>query len=336
MSNRLRVAVAGAGFASGFHLEGWRRLPTVELVAICDPDERAAQSRARDFGIPRVYQNAADMLEATRPDALDIVSPMATHMALCLLAADYGAAVLCQKPVAPSLREAQTLAREVGGRIRLMVHENWRFRKQYRQIKRWLEEGLIGDVASAVMHVRSSGLVPDENGIRPQLVRQPFCAELERFMINETLIHHLDVLRWLLGPLQVDAARVGYGCSAIRGEDRAAILLAGDGCWAMLDGNCAVPAAYPTVSDRLEIVGSRGVALFEGSRATLVGPREASRSYDLVAGYADSYAAVIEHFVESLATRAPFETELDDNLHTLALVEDAYAKAKPIARTATT
>jgi predicted dehydrogenase len=149
-------------------------------------------------------------------------------------------------------------------------------------------------------------------------------------MINETLIHHLDVLRWLLGPLTVAAARVGHGCDAIRGEDRAAILLDGKDCWAMLDGNCSVPGASPTVSDRLEITGSRGSIVFEGNTATLSGAHERSRSFDLVAGYPDSYAAAIAHFAESLASGAAFETDVADNLHTLALVEHAYALAKPI------
>lgn len=329
MNPKLRVAVAGAGFAAGLHLWGWRRLPEVEIVAICDPDARKAKTRAEEFGIVDVYGEAAQMLDATRPDALDIVAPMAAHAALCKLAAERGVHVMCQKPLAPSLAEAEALVREVEGRIRLMVHENWRFRAHYRQVKRWLDQGAIGDVASCVMQVRSSGLVADGDGIRPLLVRQPFCAQLPRFMINETLIHHLDVLRWLLGPLAVATARVGYGCPAIRGEDRAMVLLDGHACWAMLDGNVSVPGISETLDDSLAITGSKGTIAFAGGSAALTASPSLSVSFDLVAGYADSYAATIAHFSEALISGAPFETDAADNLQTLALVEQAYALSTP-------
>ena len=326
-TSTLRVAVAGAGFASGLHLAGWRRLPHVDVVAICDPDEAKARMRAEAFGVGRVYADVARMLDEVRPDALDVVSPMHTHVALCREAAARGIHVVCQKPLAPSLAEAQELAREVEGRIRLMVHENWRWRAHYRRIKQWLVEGAIGDIVSCAMQVRSSGLVAGEDGVRPQLVRQPFCGELSRFLVNETLIHHLDVLRWLLGPLTVAAARIGCGCSAIRGEDRAMLLLDGESCWVTLDGNVSVPGAPLTVADRLEITGTQGTIKLEGAEVVLNGTRAVRETFDLEAGYADSYAAALRHFAECIVSRAAFETEVADNLHTLALVEDAYARA---------
>jgi predicted dehydrogenase len=327
-SVRLRVAVAGAGFASGLHLAGWRRLAHVDVVAICDPDESKARARAREFGIDRVFHSAEEMLDVTRPSALDVVSPMHTHVGLCMLAAERGIDVVCQKPLAPTLAEAQALARAVDGRIRLMVHENWRFRAHYRRIKQWLDEGAVGKVGSCTMQVRSSGLVANEDGALPALVRQPFCADLARFMINETLIHHLDVLRWLLGPLAVATSRIGFGCSAIRGEDRAMILLDGERCWAMLDGNMSVPGATTSVEDRLEITGDEGALAFTRSEVVVSGKRSARVRFDLAAGYADSYAAALRHFAECVASGAPFETDVTDNLHTLALVEDAYARAQ--------
>jgi predicted dehydrogenase len=329
-TSRLRVAVAGAGFASGLHLSGWRRLPHVDVVAICDPDQHKAQSRAGGFAIAKVFTDVVQMLDQVRPDALDIVSPMHTHVALCREAARRGIDVICQKPLAPTLAEATALAVEVAGRIRLMVHENWRFRAHYRRIKQCLIAGAIGQVAGCSMQVRSSGLVARQDGVRPQLVRQPFCAKLSRFMINETLIHHLDVLRWLLGPLTVAASRIGYGCTAIRGEDRAMILLDGARCWAMLDGNASVPGFAPTVADRLEITGSEGTIKFETSELVLTGAQHLRETFDLVAGYADSYAAALQHFADCLVSGAPFETDVRDNLHTLALVEEAYARAKTL------
>ena len=330
MKKTLRVAMAGAGFASGLHLAGWARVPSAELVAICDPNTDKAAARAREFGIASVFRDAAEMLDAARPDAIDIVAPMHAHVPLCLLAATKGVHILCQKPLAPSLAEAQSVARAVDGKVRLMVHENWRFRAHYRQIKRWLDEAALGEPVSAIMQVRSSGLLANEEGVLPQLMRQPFFAQLERLLIGEVLIHHLDVLRWLFGPLRVTTARTGRHCAEVRGEDHAVILLEGQRRWALLDSSLVVPVAPPTPTDRLEIVGTKGTVLLEGNVLRLQGRRDELITFDLAAGYGDSYAAAIAHFAAALASDTPFETGPEDNLQTLALVEDAYALAQPL------
>lgn len=330
MTPRLRIAMAGAGFASGLHLAGWKRLDNADVVAICDPDEEKATARAREFGVADVFADAEQMLDAVKPDAIDIVAPMAAHVSLCHVAAERGIDILCQKPLAPNLELARSLAHAIGGKVRLMVHENWRFRAQYRQIKRWLDGGRLGAPVSCVMQMRSSGLLENEHGVRPQLVRQPFFAQLERLLIGEVLIHQLDVLRWLLGPLAVVTSRTGRLCPAVRGEDHAVILLEGNKCWAVLEGNLAAPGELPTPSDRLELVGTKGSALFEGNAVRMRGEREESIELDLVAGYGDSYAASISHFASALISGEAFETDVQENLHTLALVEDAYAKSRPI------
>ena len=57
------------------------------------------------------------------------------------LGAARGLAVMCQKPLAPTLAAAEALVAAVGGAVPLMVHENWRFRPYYRRLRAWLDEG---------------------------------------------------------------------------------------------------------------------------------------------------------------------------------------------------
>jgi D-apiose dehydrogenase len=80
------------------------------------------------------------------------------------LAAERGIDVLCQKPLAPTCAEAEALVRDTDGRIRLMVHENRRFRPYYRRIAAWANEGALGTLTSGSIAVRSSGLLPDADG----------------------------------------------------------------------------------------------------------------------------------------------------------------------------
>ena len=222
MSRPLRVGMVGAGWVTQHHLAGWSRLKgDATVVAIADPNAEAARVRAETFGIAQTFSSAAQMFDAVQLDAVDVAAPREFHAGIVRLAADRGLAVLCQKPLAPSFSEASALVAEVGDRCRLMVHENWRFRRYYRDLAGMLHDGRIGEVVQGQMVLLSSGLLPDERGTLPLVERQPFIASLERALVMEVLIHHIDTLRFLLGDMTLDFARLGRASVAMRGEDRA-------------------------------------------------------------------------------------------------------------------
>jgi len=322
----IRMGLAGAGWVTEHHLDAYQALrDRATVVAIADPHRNAAEARAIRYGISSVYESVEEMLEGTTLDALDVAAPREWHAPICRLAAHRGLDILCQKPLAPTLEEARGLVEGVGGRVRLMVHENWRFRPHYRRIRSWIGEGRIGRARSVVMRVLTSGLVPDGAGSLPALVRQPMLAGLERMLLMEVMIHHVDTLRCLLGPLSLQGARLGKDCQEIRGEDRATLLLVGEGGVAVsLVGDFMARGYPPHQADRLEILGSRGAIYLEGDRLRLVGEQEEDLTLDLAANYRASYRGAIAHFLDRLADGAPFETGPEDNLKTLEIVEAAY------------
>lgn len=327
----LRIGLIGAGMISAHHLMGWSRLNQAKVVAVCDPDRERAAGRARQFAIPAVYADAAEMLARERLDAVDIASPREFHAAHVRMAAAHDLAILCQKPLTPTLDEAIALVEEVGPRCRLMVHENWRFRPNYRQAKRWLEEGRVGAIRGARMIMRSSGLLSDAEGKLPALLRQPFMAKETRMFVAESLIHQIDVLRWLVGPMKVAAASLGRLCPDIVGEDRATIAMTtADGMVVTMDGDGAAQG-YPFRSvEELEISGTRCTLRFADLKLSLSGAETESIAYDRDEIYQASFDACIRHFVECLENGARFETDPADNLETLRLVEDTYRLAGPI------
>jgi predicted dehydrogenase len=320
------VALAGAGMISHYHLIGWRKLaPAVQVVAICDPDAERARARATEFAVPRSYTNAESLFAGETLDALDVASPRETHATWVEAAAARGIDVLCQKPLTPTLAESEALVRRLGGKIRLMVHENWRFRPWYRELGKWLAAGEIGEILSCHMAMNSSGMLPDASGRRPALVRQPFMAEEARMMIAETLIHHLDVVRWLTGPLRVVSARALRTLEQVKGETLATILMeTADGAPVVVTGTMTAPGYSPRSEDRLELIGRGGSAVLSALELRLLGARPRQQSYDHDQGYQASFDGVIAHFVDCLRTGAPFETDPADNLETLRLVEHAY------------
>jgi predicted dehydrogenase len=325
-STPLRIAIAGAGMISWYHLTAWRNAgPRVRVVAVADPDPARARARADEFGIPSVYPDADSMLGKEEIDALDVASPRETHAAWVEAAAARGIDVLCQKPMTPTLAEAEALVARVGSRVRLMIHENWRFRPWYRELRRWISDGALGDIDLARLSTISSGFLPDADGRRPALLRQPFMAGEPRLMIAEVLIHHLDTMRFLCGPLRVIDARASRTLADVTGETCATIFLeTAKGAPATVIGTMAAPGYPPRPPDRLELVGRRASAVLTDNELRLLGPTPRAERYDPDKGYQASFDGVIAHFVDCLESGAPFETGPADNLETLRLVEHAY------------
>lgn len=332
-SDRLRVAIAGAGMVTQHHLISWSRVPGAEVVAISNRDQRKAEARAADFGIPKAYGDAVTMMDAERPDVLDIAVAVDVHADLVRAAAARGIAVLCQKPLCPTFEEASALVEEIGDRVPFMVHENWRFRPQYRQAREWVQAGRIGAVRQFRLAACSSGLIADAGEERPfALARQPFMATMPRFIIFELLIHHLDTMRCLVGGrLRVAGALVRRVSPLVIGEDVASILLESDnGAMGTVAGNFSAGGYPARTSDSMELIGEAGRIVFEGSVLRLHDSRGNVREevgFNLDAAYQGSYDGAIAHFARCLADGQVFETDRIDNLETLRLVDQAYAMA---------
>ena len=324
----LRIGLIGAGMVAGHHLGAWAAQAGARVVAIADPVRERALERAQAFGIGPVFTDPAAMIATMKLDAVDIVAPVEHHAALCRLAAGQGLAIQCQKPLCPSLAEATELVSEIGDRVRFKVHENWRFRPVYRRLAAELAKGWLGSRSRVRMTCFSSGLLPDAEGRLPALLRQPFMAGLDRLLVFELLIHHLDVLEGFFGPLMVVDSRLGRTCPQVRGEDSARIRLrAAGGASVELAGGFAVPGAPPLPEDSFEITGEGGTIRFVSETLTIErkGAAPHSERFPAEEGYGAAYCGAIADFVEGLAAGRPFETEARAQLPVLALVEAIYA-----------
>ncbi len=322
----MRIGIVGAGWVTQYHLPAWRRLVRVEVVALADPDPAALAARADAFAIPDRFPSLAAMLAEARLDALDIASPRRFHAEHVRAGAAHGLPLLCQKPLGVDLAEAESVVAETEGKVPLMVHENWRFRPYYRELRRWLDAGAVGDIVSIRLDFHSSGMIPEPDGTRPALVRQPFFRREPRLLVMEVLIHHLDTLRYLFGEFDLFSARLGRSNDEILGEDSAILGLARrtDGVPLAVSGNFAMHGASPSPSDQLWIWGSAGTIHFDGATLALAGPRPRQLTFEPAPSYQAAYDGAIAHFVDGLAQGGRFETSARDNLETLRLVEAAY------------
>lgn len=324
----MRAALVGAGMISQFHFRGWDEVEGAQVVAVCDTDRDKAEARAREFGIERVYTDARAMFDDGGIDAVDIAASVDAHAPVSRIAADRGVHIMCQKPMTRTVREAEALVEEIGDRVRFMVHENYRFRPHYKLVREWIDQGRIGDPRHAAMTVRCSGLV-SLDGETPWLVnRQPYLTGFDRNIVFETMIHHLDIMRCTLGPLQVVSAVLGRLNTDLPGEDTATIVLKGEnGLVAVADGTLTAPGYQPLPADRYEVVGTQGTLVMDFNRIFLVGEEDKAEKVDLAGRYQECFTEAIRQFVDGIRTDAPFETDRLDNLETLRLMESVYTAA---------
>ncbi len=322
----IRVGVAGAGAISQFHLIGWGELEGIEVVAICDPDIARARARAEEFGISGIYTDVAEMLAAESLDAIDIITPVGSHAPLVRLAADHGVHVVCQKPMTPTVAEAEALIHDVGDRVRFCVHENYRFRPHYAEVREWIAEGRIGELQHVRLTMRSASMVAAEGETPFLLDRQPYLAEFPRLLIFEMLIHQMDALRAMVGELDVTSASVSRTNPALKGEDAGVILMRQreGGASVVLDANISAMGYPPLPTDRLEVIGSRDTLIMDRDEIYLVSDPENRTKHDLKANYQACFSGLIASFVKGLREGTPFPTDRLDNIETLRLMESAY------------
>lgn len=329
----LRVGVLGCGMISANHFTAWARCAGAEVVAVCDPMAERAQARAAEFGIAAFYTSPEAMLKAERLDLIDIVTPRETHAAMVRLAAAHGVHALCEKPLCPTHEEAVALMAEVGGRIRVMVNENWRYRAYFHQIAAWLQADTLGTVTLVRMALWRSSMLPRaEDGRIHALTRQAFLAKEERVLIAESLIHEIDVLRALFGELDVVACSTGRQCDAIIGEDSASLLMRTPyGLTLSLDGVMTAAGHATRAPDRLEIAGTRCSVVLDGAVLRLIGAESQTITYDEDAVRQDCFNASVQHFADQVRSGGPFWTSGEDQLASLRVMEDAYRLAGALA-----
>jgi D-apiose dehydrogenase len=151
------------------------------------------------FAIDARYVDAQDMLAREKLDFVDIARTVPTLRSLVELAARHELGVICQKPFATSLEEAQAMVAvcERAG-VPLMIHENFRWQSAIRAVRAAIDSGVIGAPFWGRVSFRSALDV---------FSGQPYLAEDKRFIIEDLGIHSLDIARFLFSDVARMTAR---------------------------------------------------------------------------------------------------------------------------------
>ena len=207
---RKRLGLIGAGtIAFSAHLPAIRRLrEQVELVAVADVREDNAQRAAREFGSDgcTAYADYRDLLARGDLDMVTICTPEFLHAEQTEAAAAAGLHVLCEKPMAATVDEADRMLRACADAgVLLMVGHSRRFTPRYQAIRRAIDAGRIGEVRYFRENERRPRSMYDSLGLgtgywhpadgRPWLTM----AQFSQGAALTNAVHETDLARWFVG-----------------------------------------------------------------------------------------------------------------------------------------
>lgn len=255
---KLGFGVIGCGRIAPKHTESIMAIPEAELIAVCD----IVSEKAEDFARKYKAEAFLDFNELLRREDIDIVTiatPSGSHAEIGIAAAKAGKHVMVEKPMSMTLKEADLLIKtcqECGVKL-AVIHQN-RFNKSIKVLRAALEEGRFGKLTHGQATVRW-------NRNQDYYSQAPWRGTKSQdggVLMNQS-IHNIDLLQWMMGPVE---SVYGYTTTALRNiemEDVAgAVIRFKNGAIGLIE---AATTIYPkNIEETLNIFGETGSVIVGG------------------------------------------------------------------------
>jgi len=258
----LGIAVVGAGRIGTLRARLAAKHPSVGFLAVSDLDPARARALAEQTGADFHSGDNFEAIARPEVDAVFVSTPEGEHAASVCRALELGKPVLVEKPIALTLKDADTildtLERTKGS---LRIGYSRRFKECFLRAKEQMIHGRLGKVVGGTARVYNS---------RAQafaiLKRDPHATP-----VLDVLTYYVDLMCWFLEgnpPVEVVARgqtgifkEAGYGAHDVTW----AIVTLADGAVINLGVSYALPARYPTLgqSDRVELLGTEGTMIVD-------------------------------------------------------------------------
>ncbi len=209
-----RVAVVGCGRISRSHFEALARVPGLSLSAVCDSDVERARVAGEEYGVPW-FRTIEELLARAPCDVVAIATPSGLHPAQGILAAAAGKHVIVEKPMAITLSAADELvhACDAAG-VHLFVVKQNRLNATVQLLRRAVDKGRFGRIYMANCTVHWS---------RPESYYEqaPWRGtwEFDGGAFMNQASHYVDLIQWLVGPVESVVAKTATLARKIETED---------------------------------------------------------------------------------------------------------------------
>ncbi|MCC6612668.1 MAG: Gfo/Idh/MocA family oxidoreductase [Anaerolineae bacterium] len=309
-------------------------MPDVEVIGIADENVERGRYFAGQFGV-RQFEDYDGLLRE-KPDAVVITSENARHLPLVRMAADAGAAILCEKPLATTLDDARAIVnvcRAAG--VPLMTAFPMRFSTPAVEIKKLIDGGGLGHVYGC--NATNQGALPEFHQAEnlPFLKRDWFTDPLLAGggAVADHVVHLADLLRWYFAN---EIREVYAVTNQIMHKGKVGVETGGlimlnfaNGTFASIDCSWSKPAYYPTWGGlALELVAEKGLATMDAFRQVMtVYSERAGRPHYAYWG-SDANAGMLRDFIGAVSDKRAPAVSGEDGLRAVEVVLAAYESAR--------
>ncbi|HHU61201.1 MAG TPA: Gfo/Idh/MocA family oxidoreductase [Natronincola sp.] len=340
MTSKIKISLIGAGnIGQNAHIPAYLKQGDVQLLSVYDSDEERSREVAGRFGFGHVAKSIDELVAMDELDAVSVCTWNSGHLEAVIKAAEAGKHILCEKPMAMNVKEAEKMAEVIRhNNVIFMMGFMNRFRVESKIIKEMVERGELGEIYYAKTGiVRRRGTPigwytdPSKSGGGP---------------VIDIGVHAIDLTWYLMGrpqPVSVSAVtfdKIGnFKTKAVSRweaydtdnivfgtEDSGAALIRFKNGVAMnVDVSWAINAQYRPLYS--EIFGSKAGASLD---PFVIYGEEAGYLVDKkpIAEPEDLFATQIRHFLDCIKTGETPMASLEDGLTIQRILDGIYESAK--------
>lgn len=296
----MKIGLIGAGFIGHIHANAYAKLSEAKVVAVTDLDLGRAQEIADMLGA-RVVASAAELMADPEVEAVDICVPTPYHCELVLAAAAAHKHVLCEKPIARTLEQAdQMIAACRAAGVTFMVGHVMRWEPTAEKAREVVESGVLGQVKLVRMTL---------GGSFPTWGWGNWFADEAKSggPFLDSVIHDFDWINAQFGPVERVYARRMCPGRLEKGDYGLVIMRMKNGMMAHVEALWNAPQGFP-FEDKYEIAGLEGLYEYGEYRPPvdlwLAGQDGEGRHVTEAPLTLDAFAEEIRHFVHCCETGA--------------------------------
>ena len=251
----LKVCLIGCGRAGMIHARNYKnKIENARITAVADAVEEAAKAAAEELGVEKCFSDYKEILSDPEIDAVIVVAPTNLHKQIVIDCAAAGKHIFCEKPMAMTVEECdEMIAACDRHKVKLQIGFMRRFDASFREAKRLVEEGAIGE------------LVQIHSNTRGPSKPRPWMYDIKKSngILAEVNSHDIDAVRWMAGS---DIETVYAVAGNFRNPEAEAdypdyydsVLMSGtlkSGVHFCIDGAAYVQYGYDS---KMEMIGTKG------------------------------------------------------------------------------
>jgi predicted dehydrogenase len=318
----MQISIIGCGVIAHEHFNAWQK-NGCEVVSVYDLNQKAKQEFAEKYEITAA--ESIDVILAAKPDAVSICTPPGTHFELAGTFVKAGIPVLCEKPLAATLKQAEALAKEVDGSdVPFMVGFCHRWHPAIIKLKELMDSGKLGqtifirNVFSGAMNLAGDHRANIELSGGGTLI--------------DTCSHSIDLFRHLAGEIDGVVAAAETVAQDIAVEDFANLTLRSG----KIHGDIFACHSVGVGMANLEVHGTNGMAVvtyFSADEPDLKHRLVGDEKWTEVdcSDLPDRFAGEVAAFIESIKGEANQMCTVEDGLRVSKVIDNAYKSAKDFA-----